>query len=102
MRTNNKSYNLSIQGLKGIAALVVFFSHSLNIIQNNFVQEIGKTPLHLFFDGQCSVILFFVISGFFYYREKVIDKTNYIKLIKKKIIRIYCVYHYIVHCLYFM
>ena len=92
MSARSKSYNLSIQGLKGLSALVVFLSHGLNIIQNNVIQEIGRSPFHILFDGQCSVIIFFVISGFFYYRESPIDSKGYIKLIKKKFIRIYPAY----------
>mgnify|MGYP004460637209 FL=1 len=83
--------NLNIQGLKGIAAIVVFLSHALNMYKISWVQNFMDTPMHLFFDGQCSVIIFLTISGFFYYKagiSKALD-FHYLEGLKKKIIRIY-------------
>ena len=83
--------NLNIQGLKGIAAIVVFLSHALNMYKISWVQDFMNTPMHLFFDGQCSVIIFLTLSGFFYYKAgklKALD-YHYMEGLKKKIIRIY-------------
>lgn len=83
--------NLNIQGLKGIAAIVVFLSHALNMYKISWVQDFMDTPMHLFFDGQCSVIIFLTLSGFFYYKagkSKLLD-YHYMEGLKKKIIRIY-------------
>lgn len=78
--------NLNIQGLKGIAAIVVFLSHALNMYKISWVQNFMDTPVHLFFDGQCSVIIFLTISGFFYYKagmSKALD-FHYMEGLKKK------------------
>ena len=77
--------NLNIQGLKGIAAIVVFLSHALNMYKIPWVQNLMDTPMHLFFDGQCSVIVFLTISGFFYYKagmSKALD-IHYMEGLKK-------------------
>ncbi len=86
--------NLSIQGLRGIAALVVFFSHAL-LIPELHLEEIKQSPLHLFFDGQISVIIFIVLSGFFYYNKSVTRFSDYITVVKKKALRIYLPYLFI-------
>lgn len=90
--TNNiDKQNLNIQSLKGIAALIVFFSHSLNMYKSDVVQDIMHSPFHLFFDGQCAVIIFFVISGFFYYKKE-FSWVKYRRNIIKKLLRIYPAY----------
>lgn len=60
--------NLSIQGLRGIAALMVFLSHAL-CFPNYQISGIQHSPWHLFFDGQIAVMIFIAISGFFYYKQ---------------------------------
>lgn len=60
--------NLSIQGLRGIAALIVFFSHALCFPNSDVIIKLKDSPLHLFFDGQIAVMIFIAISGFFYYK----------------------------------
>ena len=62
--------NNGIQILKGVAALMVFFSHALNMRNISFVCQFQESPLHLLWDGQCAVILFMVISGFFYFKPQ--------------------------------
>lgn len=44
----SREVNLSIQGLKGVAALVVFFSHSLWMYDLNLVAMLSSTPWHIF------------------------------------------------------
>lgn len=80
--------NKNIQSLKGIAALIVFFSHGLNMYKCEWVATLLNKPIHLLYDGQCAVILFFVISGFFYYKME-FNWRNYLNGLKKKIKRIY-------------
>ena len=58
----------SIQGLKGIAALMVYFSHAL-CMSISPLNHLNDTPLHIFYDGQIAVVIFIVISGFFYYKK---------------------------------
>lgn len=67
----SREVNLSIQGLKGVAALVVFFSHSLWMYDLNLVAMLSSTPWHIFWDGQCAVMIFFAISGFFCKQSKI-------------------------------
>lgn len=86
---SKSSLNLSVQGLKGLAALVVFLSHSLLFYKNETISFLQSSPLHLFFDGQCSVVIFFAISGFFYYKRVPFTKAKYFKGITRKIIKIY-------------
>lgn len=83
--------NLSIQGLRGIAAMIVFFSHALLIPELN-LNEIKESPLHLFFDGQISVMVFIALSGFFYYNKNVSSISDYISFVRKKAVRIYVPY----------
>lgn len=42
--------NLNIQVLKGIAAIVVFLSHALNMYKISWVQNFMDTSMHLFFE----------------------------------------------------
>lgn len=68
----------SLDGLRGVAALIVVFHHSLLLIpalaapyfDRGSVQEAGPlawlmtyTPLHLLWEGKAAVYLFFVLSG---------------------------------------
>lgn len=81
--------NLNIQCLRGICALVVFFSHALNIYDINWVQDIMSTPWHFFFDGQWAVVMFFALSGYYYYTERDLTLSTYLKGIRKKTLKIY-------------
>ena len=61
--------NKNIQALRGICAIIVFLSHSLHVNDIEWVISLHNSPLHFFFDGEVAVSVFFVISGFFYYKE---------------------------------
>lgn len=87
MSENKLNYN--IQYLRGICAIVVFFSHSLNIYKIGWVQSLMPTHFHFFFDGQWAVIFFFTLSGFYYYRETQFSVRGYIRGLVKKSLRIY-------------
>jgi hypothetical protein len=66
-----KTKNLSLQSLKGLAALVVMVGHVLNAVNPNIyplISTVKSGPLGLFLDGQCAVMVFFAITGFFYYK----------------------------------
>lgn len=86
------NHSTSIQGLKGVCAIVVFLSHSLLMYKSDIIANLQSSPLHLFFDGQCAVIIFFCISGFFYYTQEPLTIKKYIAKVKKKVIRIYPAY----------
>lgn len=83
-------YSQSIQSLKGIAALVVFLSHSIGFYEDSRVTTFYTTPFHLVTDGQCAVMLFFAITGFLTYRkDKSITEHTYINGIKRKCLRFF-------------
>lgn len=84
-----RKLNYNIQYLRGICALVVFFSHSLNIYKIEWVQQLMPTPFHFFFDGQWAVIFFFTLSGFYYYKEERFDVNKYLRGLAKKALKIY-------------
>lgn len=65
----------SLDGLRGLAALLVFFHHILLTVPLLAEPYLGKratealpyalsyTPLHIFWEGQAAVYVFFVLSG---------------------------------------
>ncbi|MBB5233175.1 acyltransferase family protein [Deinococcus budaensis] len=65
---------LSLDSLRGLAALTVMFGHYVNVLpafyppwqagSTPLVHALSYSPLHLFWDGHAAVILFFVLSGF--------------------------------------
>lgn len=81
--------NHSIQALRAVAAMMVFLSHSLMMINNSTIEWLHGTPLHFFFDGQCAVVFFMVLSGFFYYKSEQFTFRKYANGIKKKVLKIY-------------
>lgn len=81
--------NLSIQALRALGALMVFLSHSLMMIKSDTIEWLHGTPLHFIFDGQCAVVFFMVLSGYFYYKAEKWVLKKYLKGIWKKIVKIY-------------
>lgn len=81
--------NYTIQALRAVAAMMVFLSHSLMMIKNSTIEWLHGTPLHFFFDGQCAVVFFMVLSGFFYYKAERFTLRKYARGIKKKVLKIY-------------
>lgn len=65
-----------LEGLRGIAALVVVISHFVQVFypallennkqlyHNNFEGTISELPLNLFYNGSFAVCIFFVLSGY--------------------------------------
>ena len=93
-----KQKNSSIQALRAVAAMIVFLSHSLMMIKSDTILLLHDTPLHFLFDGQCAVIFFMVLSGFFYYKVEAFALKRYPHGLWKKIVRIYPL-HIIMICL---
>lgn len=87
--TSVKKLNSGIQLLKFIAAVMVFNSHAFDTCPNEIIGYLHKSPFHLFFDGQVAVVIFFVVSGFFSYKEGVVTWRGYINGIWRKVCRIY-------------
>ena len=79
--------NLAIQSLKGIAALVVVLSHTFSMVNNTVIASLHNTWVHLFFDGQCAVIVFFAITGFFSYKDRNINIKEFTRTYWTGIIR---------------
>ena len=56
-----------IQGVRGIATLMVFLSHALGIIPFELKilgYDLNNSPLRIFFGGDAAIIIFFVLSGY--------------------------------------
>ena len=79
-----KHKNQNIQALRGICALMVFLSHTLSVKDIPYVRCLMESPLHLLFDGQIAVVVFFTLSGYYYYKESTLTYEAYSNGIKKK------------------
>ena len=89
MSSNSKNYSVSLQSLKGMAALMVFLSHALGMYRSETISVFRATPFNFVCDGQCAVVLFFCLTGFFTFREEIAVGKDYINQVAKKAIRIY-------------
>lgn len=82
-----------LDGLRGLAALSVFVSHFIGVfsVTSLTLKKISNTPIHLLWNGEGAVFLFFLLSGFVltlpYVRQK--DKLNLFPFYVKRIFRIY-------------
>lgn len=87
--------NVGIQGLRGMACLMVFLSHWIGALPGGLVvagYDLQRTPLKLLWGGQSAVIIFFIISGYFFYRKSDNNTTTlngYFMTIVCRIERIY-------------
>lgn len=81
--------NKNIQALRGICALMVFFSHSLHVYDSSVVTFLHNSVLHIFFDGEIAVCVFFVLSGYFYFKEDSFSFIKYKNAFLKKAKKIY-------------
>ena len=91
-QTGNNERLPSLQSLKGMAALMVFFSHALGMCRSEYISAFRGTCLNFFVDGQCAVVLFLCLTGFFTYKEKELNVPSYKTQVLKKAIRIYTPY----------
>ena len=55
-----------LDGLRGLAALIVLNAHYVDSFceNNHYESTIQKTPLNLFYNGNFSVCMFFILSGY--------------------------------------
>jgi peptidoglycan/LPS O-acetylase OafA/YrhL len=83
-----------LDSLRGLAASSVVISHLILVLPSIFIiEKLSNTPLHLFWGGHESVILFFILSGFvlsFPYLNKKEPKYRY--FIIRRVCRIYIPY----------
>lgn len=83
-----------LDGLRGIAAIMVFLSHFFGIFyENHFINSIQNSGLRFFWNGDAAVILFFVLSGFVLTFSLIHNKTNYFYFTIKRIFRIFPAYY---------
>lgn len=104
-----KTRNKSLDGLRGIGALMVALSHSLFIVRIDNISEIWATPLQLslppqallgrflivFLNGTAAVTIFFLISGYVLgqsLRRTRINLLQSVKFTLKRFSRLYPAY----------
>ncbi len=82
---------LSMEGLRGLAVLLVFFVHFHSIFESDIVTHpLTNQILGLLrWLGFCGVDLFFVISGFLIYGALIRKKVHYIDFLWRRVCRIY-------------
>lgn len=78
--------NLNIQGLRCVCAIMVFLSHALFVYQIGWLKE--ENPLKLLIDGHVAVCIFFVLSGFFYYKSPCSSFEDYKRVVRNRLIKI--------------
>jgi peptidoglycan/LPS O-acetylase OafA/YrhL len=84
-----------LDGLRGIAAFMVFLSHVIGLLAvSKFVDFYQNTPIRVISDGNAAVDIFFVLSGFVL-SLPFVDKNkglNYFSFVMKRIFRLYPTY----------
>lgn len=62
---NSKNYYPELDGLRGLAALMVFFSHAMGLLYPTpLITYLQSSPFRILWDGAAAVDFFFVLSGF--------------------------------------
>lgn len=86
----------ALTGLRGIAAIIVFFAHTRDTLQSRGLPlEVPSPIVRLFLSGGRQVDIFFVLSGFILaliYRDWFrggVTKKSYVKFIQRRFARIY-------------
>lgn len=94
-----------LDGLRGIAALSVYFSHLIGVfvINSTLFDYLSQSPFHVFWHGEAAVTLFFMLSGFVltlpYIKNR--DDLNLPTFYIKRIFRIYPAFIFaILFCLF--
>ena len=92
----------SLDGLRGLCALIVVFYHSLLLISyfsdrdgalvqpyghDTWLNHIYYSPVHFIFAGPEAVTIFFVLSG--YVLIFAIQKEHYLKFLRNRFLRLY-------------
>lgn len=88
-----KKKNAHLQMLRGIALLMVFFSHYFAAVFDNMLiagWDLNQSPFRLLWGGNAAVIVFFCLSGFFMYdAEMPLRIGSYVKSVLKRWVRLY-------------
>ncbi|MFD0587828.1 acyltransferase family protein [Paenibacillus sp. GCM10027627] len=80
-----------LDSVRGLAALSVVFSHIAILIPSFFLERFNNTPLHFFWLGHESVILFFILSGFVLslpFQNNRISPLGYVNYLVRRVFRI--------------
>jgi peptidoglycan/LPS O-acetylase OafA/YrhL len=95
MTLNTNHRFAELDGLRGIASLMVFFSHFVGFFyESEFINFMQNSPLRFFWNGDAAVNLFFVLSGFVLAKSMIGKKIGYLSYITKRIFRIYPAYYF--------
>lgn len=94
MKKENTRF-LELDGLRGVAALIVFFSHFVGFIKvNPFITNLQHSPFRILWHGEGAVYLFFVLSGLVLSKSLIRKKQPFSSYIVKRIFRIYPAYYF--------
>ncbi len=88
---NNAKRNLPMEGLRGLAVLLVFFVHYHSLL-NHWLSPESRTYAFSYFMwsiGNSGVDLFFVLSGYLIYGAVISKRVHYASFMKRRIERIY-------------
>ena len=83
-----KKLNLNIQGLRGVCALMVFSGHAFGVYALPWLTAISDTPFYLPWDGHAAVMMFFALSGYFYYNNRLLSVGGYLRKIGRRMLRL--------------
>ena len=86
-----------LDGLRGLAALTVFFGHALNLVPPlRIPHRLIDSPAHVLCDGTAAVDLFFVLSGFVlalpFVGQRRHQRLRYTSFVIRRLFRIYPAY----------
>lgn len=88
--------NYEIQSIRGIAALMVFFSHAFGSMHNPIYIcgiNLNETPFRILWGGECAVVVFFFLSGYFTWHSiKELNLNIYLNYLVKRLVRLYPVF----------
>ncbi len=90
-----KKYYPELDGLRGLAALMVFFSHAIGLLSPSAVIiYLQQSPFRALWDGAAAVDFFFVLSGFVLALPFVSgrSKLNYFRFAIRRSFRLYPAY----------
>ncbi len=89
--SNNPSRLVAMEGVRGLAVLLVFFVHFHGIFSSYASREssVYLTSEFLGVIGNAGVDLFFVLSGYLIYGMLLRKQTTYFKFVRRRIERIY-------------
>lgn len=85
----DKSKSVGIQYIRAVCALIVFFSHYTMGLNLPSIISFRETPLAFIVDGSIAVSVFFVLSGFFYFKTKELTIEGYLQGVQHKVFHIF-------------